>query len=95
MTKCDRLLDAIFATVVEDGLAPRNPCVIKGASVGRPKERPITTIEQVYALADAIASRWRAMILLAMFRQRHEPPSRRELAHGPTAVVAASVHSVS
>ncbi|MGI9031941.1 MAG: tyrosine-type recombinase/integrase [Ilumatobacteraceae bacterium] len=67
MSKCYRLLHAIFATALEDGLVPRNPCVIKGASVERPKERPIATIEQVYALADAIEPRWRAMILLATF----------------------------
>ena len=62
-----RLLHAICATAVEDGLIPRNPCVIKGASVERPAERPIATIEQVYALADAIEPRYRAMMLLATF----------------------------
>ncbi|MBA3289471.1 MAG: site-specific integrase [Acidimicrobiia bacterium] len=67
MSKCYRLLHAIFATALEDSLVPRNPCVIKGASVERPKERPIASIEQVYALADAIAPRWRAIILLATF----------------------------
>ena len=45
----------------------RNPCVIKGASVERPAERPVATIEQVYAIADAIEPRYRAMVLLATF----------------------------
>ena len=62
-----RLLHAICATALEDGLISRNPCVIKGASVERPAERPVATIEQVYAIADAIEPRYRAMVLLATF----------------------------
>ena len=41
--------------------------MIKGASVERPAERPVATVEQVYALADAIEPRYRAMVLLATF----------------------------
>jgi integrase len=67
IAKCYRLLHAICATAVEDGLIPRNPCVIKGASVERPAERPVATIQQVFALADAIEPRYRAMALLATF----------------------------
>ncbi len=67
IAKCYRLLHAICATAVEDGLIPRNPCVIKGASVERPAERPVATIQQVFALADAIEPRYRAMMLLATF----------------------------
>lgn len=91
MSKCYRLLHAIFATALEDGLVPRNPCVIKGASVERPKERPIATIEQVYALADAIAPRWRAMILLATFcglRQGELRALRRRHLDAATVTVA-------
>ncbi len=61
------LLHAIFATAVEDGLVPRNPCVLKGASAERPAERPVATIEQVFELADAIEPNLRAMVLLATF----------------------------
>ena len=67
ISKAYRLLHAICATALEDGLIARNPCVIKGASVERPAERPVATIEQVYAIADAIEPRYRAMVLLATF----------------------------
>jgi integrase len=67
IAKAYRLLHAICATALEDSLITRNPCVIKGASVERPAERPVATIEQVYAIADAIEPRYRAMVLLATF----------------------------
>jgi integrase len=65
IAKCYRLLHAICETAVEDSLIARNPCIIKGASVERPAERPVATIKQVYALADAIEPRYRAILLLA------------------------------
>lgn len=67
IAKSYRLLHAICATALEDGLITRNPCVIKGASVERPEERPVASIEQVFAIADAIEPRYRAMVLLATF----------------------------
>jgi integrase len=67
IAKSYRLLHAICETAVEDSVIARNPCVIKGASVERPVERPVATIEEVYALADAIEPRYRAMLLLATF----------------------------
>jgi integrase len=67
IAKCYRLLHAICATAVEDSLIIRNPCVIKGASVERPAERPVATIQQVFELADAIEPRFRALMLLATF----------------------------
>jgi hypothetical protein len=65
--KAYRLLKSIMATAVDDGLIRRNPCRIKGASAERSPERPVLTIAQVYALADAIGPRYRALILLACF----------------------------
>jgi integrase len=65
--KCYRLLRSILATAVEDELIPKNPVAIKGAGVEHPKERPIATIEQVYAVADAIEPRYRALVLTATF----------------------------
>jgi integrase len=65
IAKSYRLLHAICATALEDGLISRNPCVIKGASVERPAERPVASVEQVYAIADAIEPRYRGIVLLA------------------------------
>lgn len=62
-----RLLKSIMATAVDDGLIRRNPCRIKGASVEKSPERPLLTVSQVYALADAVERRYRALILLACF----------------------------
>jgi integrase len=67
VAKCYRLLRAILTTAVEDELIVKNPCVLKRAGVENAPERPIATIEQVYALADAIEPRFRAMVLLAAF----------------------------
>ena len=82
IAKCYRLVHAVFATAVEDGIVMRNPCVVKGASTERPAERPVATIKEVFEIADAIAPEFRAAVLLATFcglrlgevralRQRH------------------------
>jgi hypothetical protein len=52
--KCYRLLRAILNTAVEDRHLVANPCTIKGAGVEPSDERPIPTVAQVYALADAV-----------------------------------------
>lgn len=65
--KCYRLLRSIMNTAVEDGLATVNPCTIKGAGVEPSDERPIPTVAEVYALAEAIAPRFRCVVLLAAF----------------------------
>lgn len=52
-----RLLTAIFNTAVDDDLIRRNPCRIKGAGSEKSPERPVLTVGQVFALADAIDSR--------------------------------------
>jgi integrase len=65
--KAYRLLKSVLATAADDGLIRRNPCRIKGASVEQSPERPLLTVSQVYALADAVDRRYRALILLACF----------------------------
>ena len=65
VAKAYRLLRTILTTAVEDELIMRNPCVLKGASVERPDERPVATVDQIAALADVADPRYRAMILLA------------------------------
>jgi integrase len=65
--KAYRLLRAIFNTALDDELIKRNPCRIKGAGEEDSAERPVLTVTQVYALADAAGLRYRALILLAAF----------------------------
>jgi integrase len=65
--KAYRLLKAVLNTALDDGVIRRNPCRIKGAGQEKSAERPTLTIPQVYALADAVAQRYRALVLLAMF----------------------------
>jgi integrase len=65
--KAYRLLRAIMNTAVDDGLIRRNPCRIKGAGSENSPERSVLAVAQVYALADAIGPRYRALILLATF----------------------------
>ncbi len=67
VTKAYRLLHGVLATAVEDELLVRNPCVVRGASAERSAERPIATIPQVLALADAIDPPYRLFVLLAGF----------------------------
>lgn len=67
IAKCYRLVHAVFATAVEDGIVLRNPCQVRGASTERPAERPVATIEQVFELAETIEPEFRAAVLLATF----------------------------
>jgi integrase len=62
-----RLLRAVLNTAVDDGRVRRNPCRIKGGDRVRTPERPVATAQQVFALADAIAPRYRAFVLAAAF----------------------------
>jgi integrase len=62
-----RLLRTILNTAVEDGLIRANPCRIKGAGTEDSPERPLLSVVQVYALADVITPRYRALVLLATF----------------------------
>jgi integrase len=63
--KAYRLLRQILQSAVDDRLLRTNPCNLKGAAVERSKERPILSIDEVMALADAIKPRYRLMVLLA------------------------------
>jgi integrase len=54
-------------TATDDGAIRRNPCRIKGAGQERSPERPLLAIPQVFALADAIDQRYRALVLLGAF----------------------------
>jgi integrase len=67
IAKAYRLLHAVLATAVEDGSIRANPCNIKGAGQHDANERPVATLEQVFALAEAIQRRYRLVVLLATF----------------------------
>jgi integrase len=67
VAKTYRVLRAAMNTAVEDELIVRNPCVLKGAGVEKSVERPVASIDQVFALADAVEHRFRALVLLAAF----------------------------
>lgn len=67
VAKAYRLFRAILNTAVGDRLIRRNPCQIKGAGHESSSERPVLTVPQVFALADAISQRYRALVLLAVF----------------------------
>ena len=67
LAKAYRLLHAICNTAVAEQKIPRNPCMIPGASVETHPERPIANLDQVYAIAEAVGERWRALVLLATF----------------------------
>jgi integrase len=65
--KCYRLVHAIFETARKDGIVARNPCMIDGGGAERSSERPTATLAQVWALADAVPPRYRALVLTAAF----------------------------
>lgn len=65
--KCYRLLHAILASAVAEEEIARNPCAIPGAGEESSPERPVATVPQVLALAEAVGERWRALVLLAAF----------------------------
>ncbi|WP_425833772.1 tyrosine-type recombinase/integrase [Streptomyces fractus] len=67
VAKAYALLRSILGTAVSDQMIRRNPCQIKGASIVHTPERPTATVEEVYALADAIQPRYRALVLMAGF----------------------------
>jgi len=62
-----RLLRTIMNTAVTDELLIKNPCQVTGAGVERSPERPIATVPEVQALADAFGPRSRPAVLLASF----------------------------
>ena len=54
-------------TAVTDKRIRENPCQIKGADKESSPERPVLSVPEVHRLADAIAPRYRALVLLATF----------------------------
>ena len=65
--KAYRLLRAVLTTAInEDEVLHRNPCRIPGTDQEKPAERPVLSLAQVAALAEAMDERHRALILLPL-----------------------------
>ncbi|HEV2780371.1 MAG TPA: tyrosine-type recombinase/integrase [Actinophytocola sp.] len=65
--KAYRVLRAIMNTAVDDQLARRNPCRIAKAGEDGSAERKTLTVDEVFAVADAIKPRYRVLVLLGAF----------------------------
>jgi integrase len=66
--KAYRLLRAVLMTATkEDELIRVNPCRIKGADQENAAERPVLSVPQVFALAEQMPPRFRALVLLVTF----------------------------
>ncbi|GAA1423681.1 tyrosine-type recombinase/integrase [Catellatospora coxensis] len=62
------LLRAILNTAIkEDGIIRENPCRIKGYDRYHTPERTVAKVPQVYALADVMPARYRALVIFAAF----------------------------
>ncbi|GAB3989922.1 site-specific integrase [Actinoallomurus acanthiterrae] len=62
-----RLLRAVLNTAMRDKRIKENPCQIEGADKETSPERPVLSVAEVFRLADSIAPRYRALVLLATF----------------------------
>ncbi|MFD8419826.1 hypothetical protein [Streptomyces sp. NPDC059466] len=67
VVKAYRIMRAVLNTAVDDELIRRNPCRIKGADRYDVPERPVLSVAEVYAVADAMAPRYRLLVLMAAF----------------------------
>jgi integrase len=68
-SKAYRLLSSILRTAVADEILARNRCQVKGASGEKAAERPVSSVAEVQALADAMPERLRIAVLLAAWCQ--------------------------
>ncbi len=67
--KAYRLLSTIMKTAVSDEMVARNPCQVKGAASEKAPERPVASMAEVQALADAMPENMRVAVLLASWCQ--------------------------
>jgi integrase len=61
------VLRAVLNAAVTDRVLAVNPCKVKGGGIHESPERPVASIDEVYALADSVDARWRTMVLLAFW----------------------------
>lgn len=67
VAKAYALLRTIMGTAVQDDLIRRNPCQIRNGGAVITPERPTATIPEVFAIAETIQPRYKALVLLAGF----------------------------
>ena len=67
--KSYRLLSTIMSTSVTDGIIVSSPCRVRGAGVEHAQERPVASVAEVEALADAMPHDLRLVVLLATWCQ--------------------------
>src|ERR1019366_4226847 len=67
--KSYRLLSTIMRTAVVDGVIVSSPCKVQGGGVERAPERPIASIAEIEALANAMPERLRLLVQLAALCQ--------------------------
>lgn len=67
--KAYRLLSSITRQAVADEIITRSPCQVKGAAVEKARERPVASIAEVSALADAMPEHLWVAVLLAAWCQ--------------------------
>ncbi len=67
--KSYRLLSTIMSTAVTDGVIASSPCRVRGAGIEHAQERPVASVAEVKALADAMPDLLRLIVLLATWCQ--------------------------
>lgn len=67
--KSYRLLSSMMRTAIACEIISRNPCQVEGAGMERAAERPVATVAEVAALADAMPAHFRLLVLLAAWCQ--------------------------
>jgi integrase len=63
--KAYRLLATIMRSAIDDRLIVQSPCRVKGAAAESAPERPVVSMAEVQALADAMPNKLRLAVLLA------------------------------
>jgi integrase len=67
--KVYRLLATMMRSAVDDRVIPQSPCRVKGAASEAPVERPVVSVAEVQALADAMPMNLHLAVLLAAWCQ--------------------------
>jgi integrase len=96
-----RMLRAVLMTAVADSLIAKSPCQVKGAGNARSTERPVLSVAELAAAAEAVPDRHRLAVLLCAWCQLRRGEvlglQRRDaaLAHGVIRVERAVVRPMS